>query len=123
MTALKFSTPKSLPPGRYPATLVDVSEGEGKFGPYLEWTFDALDPDGSPKQVSRRTSTKTGSGAIARVLVESLLARTVRVDEEVDPGGLIGKGLDIEIETNANGYDHVVNAWPAGTSQSDEVSF
>ena len=112
MTALKFSAPAALPPGKYPATLVGIDEGEGKFGEYLDWQFEVTDPDGDTKPINRRTSTKTGAGSIARVIVEALLGRSVQLDEEVDLNGLIGQTLELEIETNANGYDTVVNATP-----------
>jgi len=126
MTALKFSAPQALPPGRYPASLVDIATGEGKFGDFLDWSFEVEDPDGRGKTISRRTSTKTGSGAIARVLVESILGRSVQLDEEVDLDALIGKVCELEVETNANGYDHVVNAMPivpGGTVTVDDMAF
>jgi hypothetical protein len=112
MPALTFSAPKTLPPGRYPAILVDIGEGEGKFGDYLDWEFDVEDPDGEAKRVSRRTSTKTGFGAVARVFVEALLGRMVAFDEEVDLNGLIGRTVELDIETNDNGYDTVIGARP-----------
>jgi len=130
MTTMKFSAPAALPPGRYPATLVDITEGEGgKFGPYIDWSFEVEDPDGRGKTISRRTSTKTGSGSIARVLVESMLGRSVELDEEVDLDALIGKVYELEVEPNQNGYDSVTNAHPiipGGTmtrEDVDEVAF
>ncbi len=112
MTALKFNAPAALPPGTYVVTLISLGEGVGKFGDYIDWTFEVNDPDGDATQVSRRTSTKTGHGSVARVFVESLLGRPVALDEEVDLDGLIGHTLNVAIETNANGYDHIVNATP-----------
>lgn len=126
MTTMTFSAPAALPPGKYPATLVAIGEGEGKFGPYLDWEFEVADPDGNAKQVSRRTSTKTGNGAIARVLVEALLGRTVALDEEVDLDGLVGHTVELEVETNANGYDHIIDARPlvaGGTVTADDIAF
>lgn len=124
MVTMKFSAPPTLPPGRYPATLLGIDEGDGKFGPYLDWEFSVTDPDGNDKSISRRTSTKSGSGSIARTLIESLLGRSVKLDEEVDLDGLVGHACTLEIETNANGYDHVVNAWPiipGGTMTATDV--
>lgn len=126
MTTMKFSAPAALPPGKYPATLVNIGEGEGKFGEYLDWEFEVTDPDGDTKLISRRTSTKTGVGAIARVFVEALLARSVQLDEEVDLDALIGKTCELEIEPNQNGYDSVVNATPivpGGTVTADDIAF
>ena len=126
MIALKFSAPATLPPGKYPATLTNLAEGEGKFGDYIDWTFEVNDADGDPKQVSRRTSTKTGLGSVARILVESLLGRSVALDEEVDLNGLIGKAVELEIETNANGYDSIINARPivpGGEVTVDSIAF
>lgn len=127
MTTMKFSAPKALPPGAYPAALLNLGEGEGKFGPFLDWTFELDDADGEATQVSRRTSTKTGPGSIARVLVEALLGRDVQLDEEVDLDGLMGRRAVLEIETNANGYDHIVNAMPGGPGGTgvsvDDIAF
>lgn len=124
MATMTFSAPAALPPGRYGAVLGNVVSGEGKFGPFLDWQFDVVDADGNQKQVSRRTSTKTGTGAIARVIVEALLGRSVRLDEEVDLDGLIGRELLLEIETNQNGYDSVANAFPAkGAADVDDLPF
>jgi len=129
MVTMKFSAPPTLPPGRYPATLLGIDEGDGKFGPYLDWEFSVVDPDGQDKAISRRTSTKSGNGSIARTLIESLLGRSVKLDEEVDLDGLAGHACTLEIETNANGYDSVSNAFPAGTAVAvdvddlDEVAF
>ncbi len=129
MTTMKFSAPQALPPGRYPASLVDIATGEGKFGDFLDWSFEVEDPDGRGKTISRRTSTKTGSGSIARVLVESMLGRSVELDEEVDLDALIGKVCELEVEPNQNGYDSVTNAHPiipGGTmtrEDVDEVAF
>lgn len=126
MVTMKFSAPPTLPPGRYPATLLRIGEGEGKFGSYLDWEFTVADPDGNDKTISRRTSTKSGLGSIARVLIESLLGRSVELDEEVDIDSLVDRGCQLEIETNANGYDSVANAFPAGKAAAvdvDEVAF
>jgi len=126
MTTMKFSAPAALPPGKYPAAIVNIGEGEGKFGDYLDWEFEVTDPDGDTKPISRRTSTKTGAGSIARVIVEALLGRGVQLDEEVDLNALIGHELELEIETNANGYDTVVNATPLvpdGTVTADDLAF
>ncbi len=124
MATMKFSAPAALPPGTYPAPLINI--GEGKFGEYLDWEFEVTDPDGDTKPINRRTSTKTGTGSVARVIVEALLGRGVQLDEEVDLNALIGQALELEIETNANGYDTVVNATPivpGGTVTVDDVPF
>ena len=126
MTALKFIAPATLPPGKYSATLVNIAEGMGKFGDYLDWEFEVTDPDGDTKPINRRTSTKTGVGAIARVFVESLLGRSVWIDEEVELNSLIDQTCELEIEPNANGYDHIVNAMPivpGGTVTADDIAF
>lgn len=129
MTAtLKFSAPKALPPGKYIGSLVEIGEGDGKFGPYLDWEFEVADPDGEAKQVSRRTSTKTGFGAVARVFVEALLGRSVALEEEVDLNSLIGRTVELEIETNENGYDTVAGARaivPGATVEAtiDDIAF
>jgi hypothetical protein len=129
MTAtLKFSAPAALPPGKYFGTLVSIGEGDGKFGPYLDWEFEVADPDGEAKQVSRRTSTKTGFGAVARVFVEAMLGRSVGHDEEVDLNGLIGRTVELDIGSNDNGYDTVTDARPivpGGTVEAtiDDIAF
>ena len=126
MTTMKFSAPAALPPGTYPAMLADITEGEGKFGEYLDWEFQVTDPDGETKPINRRTSTKTGTGSVARVIVEALLGRGVQLDEEVDLDTLVGRALELEIETNVNGYDTVINATPLvpdGTVTADDVPF
>ncbi len=126
MATMKFSAPAALPPGNYPATLINIGEGEGKFGEYLDWEFSVVDPDGHDKAISRRTSTKSGNGSIARTLIESLLGRSVKLDEEVDLNGLIGHELELDIEPNANGYDSVTNATaivPGGTVTADDIAF
>jgi hypothetical protein len=89
---------KPLPPGVYPARLVDIEQREKDGREFLLWVF-AVTHRGGEHKIFRPTSTSFGRGSFARQFAEALLGRELADGEEVAADELLGLECRLVLHT------------------------
>ena len=83
MALWKAEAHDPVPPGLYPAELLDIEARESENGEYRRWSWKVLEGPHAGRILYANTSTNFGPQAKARQWVENILGREVEAGEQI----------------------------------------
>lgn len=126
MSVLKWTEPKIVPPGIYPAQVAEVREVEGEFGTQVRIRFVILTPDGQRTEDMVDGYCKAVWGPRSKLFewATEILRGKVQPGEDFDTDRLLGKRCDIRVdrkETKSGFRSVVTKVYPYRTASVDDT--
>jgi hypothetical protein len=111
---------ETVPPGRYNAKLVEVTEDQGNWGLFVKLTFELEDPQYDGVNVTGAASAKFSSRSKLYKWCRALFGRQIPKTYTLDTADLVGRrcelGLEI-VEDDGTEFNRIESIYPIRAAQ------